>query len=80
MSLLCRNNKRNKNTSPDRVLRRPFPDSDIDLDYTRKNVFGQPTIRQTGIDAIFDPIDADTPEFFDFDPKKTRVFGPNFNS
>jgi len=56
-----------------------------DFDYTRRNIFGQPTVQQTGIDAIFDPIDADTPEFFDYDPTKTRVdpnyyseVGPNF--
>ena len=51
----------NRNTGSDsRTLSRDF-----DLDFTRRNIFGQPVARQSGIDAIFDPIDADTPEFFD---------------
>jgi len=51
----------NRNTGSDsRTLTRDF-----DLDFTRRNIFGQPVARQSGIDAIFDPIDADTPEFFD---------------
>ena len=62
--LLCRNKDRQRNN---------------DFDYTRRNIFGQPTVQQTGIDAIFDPIDADTPEFFDYDSTKTRV-DPNYNS
>ena len=37
-----------------------------DLLYYRYNLFRQPT-RQSGTDAIFDPIDPSTPEFFDYD-------------
>ena len=69
-----RNRDKNRgNINPDRTIRRP----DYDLDYTRRNVFGQPTVRQSGIDAIFDPIDPATPEFFDYDPKKN--YGPDIN-
>jgi len=61
-------NNNNNAGSDRRTLTRGF-----DLDFTRRNIFGQPVARQSGIDAIFDPIDADTPEFFDqidYNPRK----------
>jgi len=37
-----------------------------DLLYYRYNLYRQPN-RQSGTDAIFDPIDPSTPDFFDYD-------------
>ena len=49
-----------------------------DLLYYRYNLYQnqQPRKQQTGVDAIFDPIDPSTPDFFDYDYDVNVNYGP----
>ena len=47
-----------------------------DLLYYRYNLYRQSTGTQKGTDAIFDPVDPSTPDFFDYDYDVNVNYGP----